>query len=125
MKICICKVRICSNCYCSLKTNMFRQFFILLILPFLTNGELQLTCEHCDPNWTPFPNMVAAMRGYNLLYGDPWHKDYDTGFANQIFLPTRYEEGKVSLDPAITASDIMNCHRSLKVKSFATTESLR
>ena len=48
--------------------------------------------------------MVAAMRGYNLLYGDPWHKDYDTGFANQIFLPTRYEEGKVSLDPAI-----MNC----------------
>ena len=104
MKICICKVSICSNCYCSLKTNMFRQFFILLILPFLTNGELQLTCEHCDPNWTPFPNMVAAMRGYNLLYGDPWHKDYDTGFANQIFLPTRYEEGKVSLDPAI-----MNC----------------
>ena len=69
--------------------------------------------------------MVAAMRGYNLLYGDPLHKDYDTGFVNQIFLPTRYKDGKVSLDPAITASEIKNCRRSLNVKSFATTDSLR
>ena len=104
---------------------MFCQFFILQLLPFLTNGELQLTCKYCDPNWTPFPNMIAAMRGYNLPYGDPWHKDYDPGFTNQIFLPTRYEDKKVSLDPSITASDIMNCRRSLKVKSFATTDSLR
>ena len=104
---------------------MFYTFFILQILPFLTNGELQLTCQHCNPNWTPFPNLVAAMRGYNLLYGDPWHKDYDPGFTNQIFLPTLYEDGKVSLDPSITASDIMNCRRSLKVNSFATTDSLR
>ena len=84
------------------------------------------TGEYCDPNWTPFPNMVSGLRGYNLATGDPMKDLSDPGFGDQIFLPTYMtENNQVSLDAAITASELSNCRRDMRSSSYTTTTELR
>ena len=70
--------------------------------------------------------MVSGLRGYNLAKGDPMKDLSDPGFGDQIFLPTFItENNQVSLDPAITASELSNCLRDMKSTSYSTTTELR
>jgi len=107
--------------------NAIQQALILLALVFLfVDADLPVTCPQCDPNWTPFPNMVSGLRGYNLVTGDPLHDLNDPGFVSQIFLPTfMTDNDMVSLDPAITASELSNCDRSMESHSYTSISDLR
>jgi len=101
---------------------------VLLHIVLVYTEDLPTTCigDQCDPNWTPFPNMVSGLRGYNLASGDPMKDFSDPGFADQIFLPTMMTDNNmVSLDPAITASELSNCRRSMIAHSYTTTSGLR
>lgn len=82
--------------------------------------------EHCNPNWTPFDNMVYALRGYNIRSGNPIHSEGDPGFGAQIFVPTmRHKDGSMELETGITASELSYCERSVTSKSFTTIDSYR
>eukprot|EP00111_Clytia_hemisphaerica_P012108 TCONS_00035571-protein len=80
--------------------------------------RLPIYCEQCDPNWTPFPNMVSGLVGYNIVRGDPLETAADPGMGNQIFAPTKYINGTVYLDDSITAFELSNCQRSMSIKSW-------
>lgn len=107
--------------------------FILALLTLFAVTQIKvngaaLVCKNdfCDPNWTPFDNMVSALRGYNIKTGDPLHNMGDPGFANQIFVPTKINAmGKFELDSGITASRLEICEKLMKSKSFSNTESYR
>ena len=70
-------------------------------------------------------NMASALRGYNILLGDPHHKSHDPGFKNLIFNYVKYLNGKPVLQPGITATDLYYCQKQLKSKSFANIEQYR
>ena len=67
---------------------------MMLLAPLVSSMEtikfpLPTTCTgpECDPNWTPFPNMVFALRGYNIRRGDPMKKSGDVGFKKSDISP--------------------------------------
>ena len=62
---------------------------------------------NCQIDWTPYPNMVAGLVGYDPVLGDPFHKGGDPGLKHQIFLPTFSDEEttRVGLQPFINAED--------------------
>ena len=94
----------------------------------MSMGHISNVCtgKFCDPNWTPFDNMVSALRGYNLRKGNPIQNSGDPGFLNQIFLPTKINsDRRVELETGITASELSYCQRSLKTRSFTTAKSYR
>eukprot|EP00111_Clytia_hemisphaerica_P008633 TCONS_00025229-protein len=82
------------------------------------SGDLPILCPQCDPNWTPFPNMVSGLVGYNIVSSDPLVTAADPGMGNQIFAPTKYIDGTVYLDDSITAFELSNCQRSMSIKSW-------
>ena len=83
------------------------------------------SADFCNPNWTPVNNMVSALQGYNIREGDPT-SNYDPGFQQQIFLPTKIRnDGRIELEAGITASDLSSCQTSLNTGSFTTLESYR
>lgn len=70
--------------------------------------------------------MVAALRGYNIITGNPIQNNGDPGFAGQIFQPTKLNAlGRIELESGITASDLSNCELTMESKSFATINSYR
>ena len=82
--------------------------------------------DYCDPNWTPFENMVQGLQGYNILTGNPLHNAGDPGFTLQIFVPTKMAGCQaVTLEDGITANSILNCRRHMTAKSFANIDSYR
>lgn len=91
----------------------------------VTTGRTSCSADFCNPNWTPYENMVSALRGYNLRQGNPLDKNFDPGFKNQIFVPTvlNKEEKTISLASGITASDLSNCKRKTKSNAFSNFDS--
>ena len=112
---------------------MFWLMMMLLAPPLVssivvTEFPLPTTCTgpECDPNWTPFPNMVYALRGYNIRRGDPMKKSGDVGFKNQIFLPSKVNSNnRVELEEGITAVDLTFCQRTLTTKCFSNSNEYR
>ena len=93
-----------------------------------TYTPVQTTCvgEYCNPNWTPFGNMVQGLQGYNVLLGNPLQNTGDPGFTHQIFVPTKIKDcGRVTLEDGITANDVTGCKQKLSAQSFSTMESYR
>lgn len=53
---------------------MERSFAAIAVSIILVNiisvyGDLPVVCPQCDPNWTPFPNMISGLVGYNIVRG--------------------------------------------------------
>ena len=101
---------------------------LLAAMSLVSMAHITKVCtgNYCDPNWTPFDNMISALRGYNLRKGNPIQDSGDPGFLNQIFLPTKINsDRRVELETGITASELSYCRRSLKTSSFTTVDSYR
>ena len=97
---------------------------LLLVLSThqIANGKrARATCTSTYCKKLP-ENMSSALRGYNILLGDPHQKSHDPGFRNLIFNHVKYLNGKPVLQPGITATDLYYCQNKLQAKSFANIE---
>lgn len=47
----------------------FGVLLIFIVRSVEINSDLPGNADFYDPNWTPFKNMVSALRGYNLRKG--------------------------------------------------------
>ena len=82
--------------------------------------------DDSSPNWLPFKNMNAALRGYNIMEGDPLHKDRDPGFKHQIFEPTmKNAQDRYVIHPAYTYDGSIDCNLQMTVDVSSTVEEYR
>ena len=79
----------------------------------------------CNPNWTPYENMVSSIRGYHIREGNPISES-DPGFRIQIFNPTvKNKNGRIELEAGVTSSDLSNCQKSALATTVQSYEAYR
>eukprot|EP00794_Sanderia_malayensis_P007568 gene7568-8408_t len=80
----------------------------------------------CDPGWEPYPNIVAAMTGYNILKGNAYNfgTEQDPGFDNgYIFVPVvKDDDDRYTLHDGVTVRAISKCDLTLTTKSISTVK---
>jgi len=84
----------------------------------------------CQLTWTPVPNMVAALSGYDPVIGNSLSGDQpDPGAKQQIFLPTfQRSDGRLDVHDNIHFRDDVRCQVNTGtkiVRSFQDYQSLK
>ena len=78
----------------------------------------------CDPGWEPYPNIVSAMTGYNILKGNAFNfgTEQDPGFdTGYIFVPVvKDDDGRYALHGGITVRAVSKCDLTLSTTSTST-----
>merc|ERR1712013_356110 len=95
-------------------------------------SQVRLFCSdpECQLTWTPVPNMVAALTGYNPIIGNSLSGDRpDPGTKQQNFVPTfQKSDGRLDLHDNIHFFDDVHCQVDTEtkiVKSFRDYQSLK
>ena len=95
-------------------------------------SQVRLFCSdpECQLTWTPVPNMVAALTGYNPIIGNSLSGDRpDPGAKQQIFVPTFQKSGgRLDVHENIHFRDDVQCQLNTEtkfVKSFQDYQSLK
>ena len=66
--------------------------------------------DDCSPNWLPFDNMNSALKGYDIMKGNPLSNGKDPGFREQIFVPTvKNAQHRYELHSAFTYDNEVYC----------------
>jgi len=79
-----------------------------------------------SPNWLPFDNMNSALKGYNIMEGNPVSDGKDPGFRQQIFVPTmKNAQHRYVLHPAYTYDKEIYCDTSMTTKVSTTSSDYR
>ena len=97
---------------------------VLLFFPGATDAAWFCQSEECQTSWTPVPNMVATLVGYNPMIGNRYEKGKsDPGMRNQIFSPTsvREKDGRFDVSKNLHFSNAVNClieTGSLVIKNY-------
>ena len=83
----------------------------------------------CDPGWEPYPNIVSAMTGYNILKGNAYNfgTEQDPGFDNgYIFVPVvKDSDDRYTLHDGVTVRAISKCDLTLTTKSVSTVKAFQ
>ncbi|XP_065051322.1 uncharacterized protein LOC135680995 [Rhopilema esculentum] len=83
----------------------------------------------CDPGWEPYPNIVSAMTGYNILKGNAYNfgTEQDPGFDNgYIFVPVvKDNDDRYTLHDGVTVRAISKCDLTLTTMSISTVKAFQ
>ena len=82
--------------------------------------------DDCSPNWLPFDNMNSALKGYDIMTGNPLSDGKDPGFREQIFVPTvKNAQHRYELHSAFTYDNEVYCDTKMTTDVFSTSKDYR
>ena len=80
----------------------------------------------CSPNWLPFDNMNSALKGYDIMTGNPLSDGKDPGFRGQIFVPTvKNAQHRYQLHSAFTYDSEVYCDTKMTTDVSSTSKDYR
>ncbi|XP_066925072.1 uncharacterized protein [Clytia hemisphaerica] len=99
---------------------------MIVLLLSLLGVNTKCTGDDCSPNWLPFDNMNSALKGYDIMTGNPFSNGKDPGFRQQIFVPTvKNAEHRYELHSAFTYDNEVYCDTKMTTDISSTSKEYR